>query len=73
MLTIGELASLPSLKIGLASFFSADSHSGFTPKTIVLGIEISARGLLQDGRQFQFQAAAGGPPAAPKHVKITFR
>lgn len=71
-LTITELLDLPSLKIGSASFFSVDLHpSGGAAN--VPHIEISARGVLQDGRQFQFQVAGGDQSALIKHIKIVFR
>ncbi len=70
-LTFTELSSLASLKIGYASFFSVDLHPSGLAK--VPHIEISARGALADGRQFQFQVAGGDQSALVKHVKIVFR
>jgi hypothetical protein len=70
LLTIGELRTLPSLTIGAASSF----HLGIRPGLFTLpGIEMFARGVLRDGRQFQFEASAGGESIQPKHVKIEFR
>jgi len=69
VLTITELRSLPSLKIGYASFFSLEIRPGFTTPP---GLNITAMGVLQDGRRFQFQVVEGGPSSAPKHVKIAF-
>lgn len=34
--------------------------------------QVSAKGVLQDGKQFQLQVATGGPAGDPKHVKIAF-
>jgi hypothetical protein len=70
VLTITELESLPSLKIGFASTFNLGIRPGVYTQP---GIEMSGRGLLQDGRQFEFEASAGGPSIDPKHVKIVFR
>jgi hypothetical protein len=69
-LTITELVALPSLKLGSAGFFSVDLHPSGGAN--VPHIEISSRGVLQDGRQFQFQAAGGDQSALLKHVKIVF-
>jgi hypothetical protein len=73
-LTIGELQALPSLRIGYANFYTSDAHPAFTAPTpqYIGPFQISARGVLQDGRQFQFQVATGGPAGPPVHVKITF-
>jgi hypothetical protein len=68
ILTFAELSSLPSLKIGYASFFSVNLHPSGLAK--VPHIEISARGTLQDGRQFQFHVAGGDQSTLVKHVKI---
>jgi hypothetical protein len=70
VLTIGELKALPSLKIGFASFFTVGIRPGF--QQTLPGIEMSARGILQNGRQFEFQASGGGRPFEMKHVKIVF-
>ena len=35
-------------------------------------VEISARGILQDGRQFQFQVSGVHVPKELKHVTIRF-
>ena len=70
-LTITELVDLPSLQIGSAGFFSLDLHPSGGPANVP-HIEISARGVLQDGRQFQFQVAGGDQSALVKHVKIVF-
>ena len=69
-LTITELVGLSTLKIGSAGFFSVDLHPSGVAN--VPHIEISARGVLDDGRQFQFQVAGGDQSALLKHVKIVF-
>jgi hypothetical protein len=69
VLTIGELRALPSLAIGFAGQFSVGIRPGFFTQP---GVEMSGRGQLQDGRQFQFEASAGGAFVDPKHVKIVF-
>lgn len=69
-LTITELRALPSLRIGSASFFSVDLHPSGVAN--VPHIEISARGVLRDGKQFQFQVAGGDQSALIQHIKIVF-
>jgi hypothetical protein len=69
VLTIAELQELASLRIGLASFFSLGIRPGLQT---LPGVEMSARGVLQDGQQFLFQATAGGRSIEPKHVRIEF-
>jgi hypothetical protein len=73
VLTVPELRSLRSLQIGYASFFSM-THHPWAPGDDFQGanIEISARGVLQDGRQFQFQASGVHVPKQWKHVTIRF-
>ncbi len=68
-LTVGELEGLSTLKKGTATFFKATQH----PLDVanVTHIEISARGVLQDGGQFQYQLT-GGQPALIGHVRIVF-
>jgi hypothetical protein len=70
-LTITELVALPSLQIGSAGFYSVVLHPSGSPAKVP-HIEVSARGVLQDGRQFQFQAAGGDQSSLLKHVKIVF-
>jgi hypothetical protein len=70
MLTITDVRALPSLRIGYATFFSLELHPSGVAN--VPHIEISARGVLPDGRQFQFQVAGGDQSALVKHVKIVF-
>lgn len=73
VLTLAELRSLPSVQIGYASFFSM-THHPWAPGDELRGanIEISARGVLQDGRQFQFQVSGVQVPKQWKHVTIRF-
>lgn len=74
VLTIGELQNLSSLRIGYAGFFVADAHPAMTgPAHQYIGpFQVSAKGVLQDGRQFELQVATGGPAGPYSHVKITF-
>jgi hypothetical protein len=46
--------------------------TGHPPPQYIGPFQISAKGVLQDGRQFQLQVATGGPAGLAKHVKITF-
>ena len=73
ILTLPELRSLLSLQIGYASFFSM-THHPWAPGDDFRGesIEISARGILQDGRQFQFHATGVHVPKEWKSVTIRF-
>jgi hypothetical protein len=70
LLTITELQALRSLRIGFASFFSVVNHPGLYTDP---GVRMSGRGVLEDGRQFQFQAVAHGKSIVPKRVKIEFK
>jgi hypothetical protein len=69
-LTFAELSALPSLRIGAAGVYSHEIHP--TGLANVPHIEISARGVLPGGKQFQFQVAGGDQSALVKHVKIVF-
>jgi hypothetical protein len=73
VLTLTELRSLPSLRIGYASFFSMEFHP-WAPGDDFRGanLQISARGILQDGRQFQFLYSGVHVPKQQKHVLIRF-
>ncbi len=69
ILTVTELAALPSLRVGAASYFKETLHpfqSAEQTKT-----EIVARGTLQDGQSFLYQAEETHNNM--KHVKIEFR
>jgi hypothetical protein len=77
VLTVPELLSLPSLRIGFASFFKETQHPGAErPQGIGNGkIEITAHGTLTDGRTFQFQVREMGvdQQSVLRHIKIEFR
>ena len=76
VLTIGELESLPSLLIGEASFLEHIVHNTNQPtnhghETLV------SRGLLEDGRSFEFRYNEKFLPETGEHVfpnvKIAFK
>jgi hypothetical protein len=73
VLTITELASLESLRIGSATFYAENLHPTAPPG---LGgaqqghISIDAHGYLDDGTRFQFQTVATGLEI--KHIRIQF-
>ena len=76
-LTIVELASLPSLVIGSASFFEFVNQIG-TPRPQGPGngkIEIASSGTLNDGREFQFSVREMGVDQISmlRHIRIEFR
>jgi hypothetical protein len=69
-LTIGELAGLPSLLVGTASFYTETLHptqAAQVPLTVFV-----ARGMLDDGRSFQAQATRSGGAGRLTHVRIAF-
>jgi len=77
-LTITELASLESLRIGSATFYAENLHPVVPPG---LGgaqqghISIDAHGYLEDGTRFQFQTVAKFGLEGPgdiKHIRIRF-
>ncbi len=76
-LSIGELATLPSLRIGSASFFEYVNHIGvLRPQGPGNGkIEIASSGTLNDGRDFQFSVREMGVDQVStlRHVRIEFR
>jgi hypothetical protein len=76
-LTIGELAALPSLLIGSASFFEFVNQIGtLRPQGPGNGkIEIASSGTLNDGREFQFSVREMGVDqiSTLRHVRIEFR
>jgi hypothetical protein len=76
-LTIGELAALPSLLIGSASFFEYVNQIGvLRPQGPGNGkIEIASSGTLNDGRDFQFSVREMGENqiSTLRHVRIEFR
>jgi hypothetical protein len=76
VITIGELESLPSLLIGKASFLEHITHNTNQPtnhghETLV------SRGLLEDGRSFEFRYNEKFLPESNEHVfpnvKIEFK
>jgi len=76
VLTIGELETLPSLLIGEASFLEHITHNTNQPtnhghETLV------SRGLLEDGRSFEFRYNEKFLPETGEHVfpnvKIEFK
>jgi len=77
VLTVPELSSLPSLKIGSASFFKETQHPGpERPQGPGSGkIEINANGTLEDGRTFMFQVREKGvnQESTIRHIRIEFR
>jgi PEP-CTERM motif len=78
-LTITELASLESLRIGSATFYAETLHPTAPPG---LGgaqqphISINAHGYLDDGTQFQFQTVGNGVSldgsSDTNHIRIQF-
>jgi hypothetical protein len=71
VLTIGELAALPSLLVGSASFYQETLHP--VQAAQVGELEFVARGTLEDGRPFAAHAVAtyAGGHRFP-HVRIVF-
>lgn len=68
-LTIGELAALPSLVVGSATFYSETLHPGSAaqvPRAVVV-----ASGSLDDGRNFRMQGVESSGELI--HVRIEFR
>jgi hypothetical protein len=76
-ITIGDLAALPSLLIGSASFFEFVNQIGtLRPQGPGNGkIEIASSGTLNDGREFQFSVREMGidQVSVLRHVRIEFR
>ena len=71
VLTIEELATMPSLLIGTATSYTETLHPlGFAQQTM---ITIVASGLLEDGRKFSFQATGTKEENRLNHVKIDFK
>lgn len=77
LLTLPEIAAMPSLRVGSASSFQMSQHPGATrPQGLGNGkIEMVARGLLEDGRSFQFQVREMGveQESVLRHIRIEFR
>lgn len=77
VLTIGELASLPTLMTGFADQYSETLHPT-QPGRKAAHIQITASGTLSDGRSFRLQVSAvlnpgNTPETGIKHVAIEFR
>lgn len=70
-LTIGELAALPSLLVGSASFYQETLHPIQMAQVLVL--EFVIRGTMEDGRSFQAQGVVTGNAVRVKHVRIGFQ
>jgi hypothetical protein len=71
VLTIGELAALPSRVIGTATLYCETLHpSGMAQQTM---ITIVASGFLADGRKFTYQATGTKEENRLNHVKIEFK
>ncbi len=70
ILTVSEMRTLPSLRIGTASFY----QESFRPLGVAQhsSIEIVAHGLLSTGTAFQLHVAASAE-TDKSNVKITFR
>lgn len=73
VLTIGELADLPSLQVGHADYFHEVLHPSEAAHHSM--IQLNARGTLEDGRTFMVQANAGCgcDPGDTHHVAIEVR
>lgn len=69
-LTVGELAGLPSLLTGTASFYTDTVHT--TQAAQVPLFVFAASGLLEDGRSFQAQATRSGPGGSLTQMRIAF-
>lgn len=69
-LTIGELAALPSLTVGTATFYEETLHPLGANK--VAKIEFNARGTLTDGRSFQVAVSGNTGVGRVTHIGIKF-
>ncbi len=73
-MTIGELASLPSLVKGTATFYTETLHSyGVAQQTL---ITIVASGSLETGPSFAYQVVgnqAGQEYPSIRHITIRFK
>jgi hypothetical protein len=68
VLTVGELAGLPSLLVGTAMSFSETLHPFRAAKQTM--VSIVASGVLADGRKFTYQATETHNTI--RHVRIVF-
>jgi hypothetical protein len=71
VLTITELATLPSLKVGSAGFFRETLHPSEAAQQPEL--TIVANGTTGSGQDFFLQVAANGDPLSLKNVIIQFK
>ena len=73
VLTIGELAALPSLLTGTASFYKEILHPAESPAPGPGKIQFTARGTLADGRSFLVQVNTSNRPGTLTPIHIVFR
>jgi len=66
VLTVGDLASLPSLLVGHATFYNDTQHPGVTQ----CHSSVEALGYLEDGRPFQYQMVEWNNTIT--HIRIHF-
>jgi hypothetical protein len=71
VLTIGDLASLPSLIVGTASFYTETLRPHGA--ALVPGISFVARGDLEDGRSFRVQATSNDGAGRVTNTRIAFK
>ena len=72
ILTIGELMSLPSLRIGSATFFELTQQPGLLRRGLGTGkIQLNATGTLLGGGSFEFRMRKmGDGENVLRHIKI---
>jgi hypothetical protein len=76
VLTIAELMSLPSLRIGSAAFFELTNQPGPLRKGLGTGkIELNATGTLAGGGSFEFRMREMGidGESVLRHIKIAIQ
>lgn len=75
VLTVGELTRLPSLTVGYASEYQFIQHNSSRSNSFTTSrqgqTQTTARGLLEDGRTFQFHRTTHGPDVTS--LKIEFK
>lgn len=67
-ITIGELAAMPSLRKGHATFFEETLHPAGAARQTML--HISSYGWLEDGAHFQYQATEAGGVLTTVRIEI---
>jgi hypothetical protein len=67
-ITIGELAVMPSLRKGYATFFEETLHPAGAARQTML--HISSYGWLEDGAHFQYQATEAGGVLTTVRIEI---